>query len=302
MSTLITIQSVTAYHLPNKNSVPIPLAAGDLSLTVTEPAHPPGSTLTLTVGHVSFPLSDKTPVAATDTTSQHSAYIFTPSVPPTEPGAEGTTTVGQVKIVLKPSASQAQFDETEALARHFEQILRDHKAWHEWDYYEGDDTQLVIGAKIGAALSSIGHNLASRFSALTGGHAGGNAEHSQPAAESEGNKSALATTLQSSTATLAQYTHVAAEKITGAVQEGAKYVENTYKEYTKEDERSTGPALPTTAGPTGSVQQTAGTGERDGLREVNLGDSGAVVGTASPAPPIDAEAQHVIEADDARKG
>jgi hypothetical protein len=277
MSILITIQSVTAYHLPNKNSVPIPLAAGDLTLTVTEP-NPPASTqqtLTLTVGNVSFPISDKTPVSATDTTSQHSAYIFTPAVPPTEPGAEAAG-MGLVKIVLKPSANQVQFDETEALARHFEQILKEHKAWHEWDYYDDDDTHLAITAKIGSTLSSIGHNLASRFSALTGSQAGGTADPNHPAASSDGNKS-LATTLQSSTATLAQYTHVAAEKITGAVQEGAKFVEDTYKEYTKEDERSTGPRSPptTAAAPSGdAVPQKP----REAWEDVNIGASGVAPG------------------------
>ncbi len=285
MTTLITIQSVTAYHLPTKSSQPIPLATGELVVTEV-PANPPTTsapTLTLTVGTTSFPITRATPLSAIDTTSQHTAYIFTPTAPTSVPDVTNPdiASVGHVKLVFKSSVNQTEFDETEALARHFEGILKAHNSWRETDYYTDDDTQTVLGAaitgsSIGAAFSSFGQSLATRISAFTDSHIAANPTPQHPAPPGETTKS-LAATFQSSTATLAQYTHVAAEKLSEVVHEGAKYVGERVKDLTQDGEGTPGHSGNTQADQ-GGFTQTVKEGVTGGWEEVKLGASGAASG------------------------
>lgn len=311
MSTLITIHSVTAFHLPTKTSEPIPLANGDLVLTLV-PSNPPATptpTLTLTVGTTSFPISHDTPISATDTTSQHTAYIFTPTVPlPTPTSTSDVTSteiasVGHVKLVFKNSMNPAEFDETEALARHFEGILKEQNVWRETDYYTDDDTQTVIGAAItgsfGATLSSFGHSLARGITGFTDSHIEANPNLQHPAPPGETTKS-MAATFQSSTATLAQYTHVAAEKLGEVVHDGAKYVGGMVKDLTQHQGT---PVRQSEGGNHADVEQGELGGETatrevaDTWEEVKLDAPGAADGTTALGSSASSNIHRAVEHD-----
>ncbi len=281
MSVLISIPEVTAYHLPTKASEKIALAAGTLSLTLV-PADPPSTTapvLTLSVGSVSFPLSHATPLSATDTTQQHASYIFAPGVPSAQPGVTNADigAVGFVKIAFKTSKNQVELDEAEALCKRFEEVLKAQNVWRETDYYTDDDTQTAIGAMltgsaIGKTLASFGQNIAARIEAFADSHMQANPNPQHPAPPSDGVKS-MASTLQSSTATLSQYAHAATEKITEVIHDGAQYVGERVKDMTK-DESAAAQAQPQQGG----VAQTVKQGASNAWEEVKMGASGAADG------------------------
>ena len=97
MTTLVDIPSCTAVHLPTPTSSPLPLAFGDLTLTIipaNPPAHP-SQTVTLTIGASSFPLLPNSPVQKIGSIKEHASYVFSP-VP-----ADGGAGIGQVKITMK---------------------------------------------------------------------------------------------------------------------------------------------------------------------------------------------------------
>lgn len=97
MSTILTIPGCTALHNPTPGSQPLPLATGDLTLTVI-PANPPthpSETLTLSVGSAAFPLLPNHPVQRVKAKQEHPSYQFTP-IP-----ADGGMTVGTVRITMK---------------------------------------------------------------------------------------------------------------------------------------------------------------------------------------------------------
>lgn len=100
MTSLIEIPSVRLEHLPTATSDPLPLATGNLSLTLLPPSPThPAETLTLTVASSSFPLSPSSKihkVHAPPTLHAHATYVFSPA-------ADGSSEVGQVRISMKDS-------------------------------------------------------------------------------------------------------------------------------------------------------------------------------------------------------
>lgn len=99
MTTLITIPGATAYHLPAPGVEPVPLAEGDISLTLV-PAFPPtrpNDAVTLTVGSSTFVLTKNAPVQRTNSKNEHPSFVFTPA-----PLADGRT-IGQVRIDMRDS-------------------------------------------------------------------------------------------------------------------------------------------------------------------------------------------------------
>lgn len=98
MTTLLTITSAKALHLPTPTSSLLPLSSGDLTLTLL-PANPPlqtSETLTLTIGSSAFPLSTKGRIQRIKAKEEHASYMFTPM----PAGAEGES-VGQVVVQMK---------------------------------------------------------------------------------------------------------------------------------------------------------------------------------------------------------
>ncbi|WRT63619.1 uncharacterized protein IL334_000542 [Kwoniella shivajii] len=174
MTTLVTIPNVTAYHLPTPTSDPLPLSTGELNLTVI-PANPPthpSSTLTLTVGGSSFPLLPNSPLQKVQAKEQHPSYIFSPVA------ADGGEPVGQVKLRLKDSANQGEWDASEALTHRFEAALKEHKVWNETTLFVDDEFETGGVAKhtqrwgetIAGAVTSAGQALAERLGAYTDRH------------------------------------------------------------------------------------------------------------------------------------
>jgi hypothetical protein len=99
MTTLLTIRGTTAYHIPAPGIAPVPLAAGDLTLSLI-PAFPPtrpADSVTLTVGASTFVLTKNAPVQRTNAKSEHPSLMFTPA-----PLADGRT-IGQVRIDMQDS-------------------------------------------------------------------------------------------------------------------------------------------------------------------------------------------------------
>lgn len=97
MTTLLTLPGSTAYHLPAPGAPPVPLARGDLTLSLL-PADPPrraAEQLALSVGQTSFLLAPNSPVRKTKSNAQHASLIFTPAPP-----AEGQG-IGTVRIDMK---------------------------------------------------------------------------------------------------------------------------------------------------------------------------------------------------------
>ncbi|WWC85718.1 uncharacterized protein L201_000584 [Kwoniella dendrophila CBS 6074] len=185
MTTLVTVPHVTAYHIPSPGSEPLPLSSGELNLTVI-PANPPthpSSTLTLTVGGSSFPLLPNSPVQKVQAKEQHPSYIFAP-VP-----ADGGEPVGQVKLRVKDSANQGEWDATESLTKKFEEALKANKVWNETALFVDDEYETGERAKhnqrwgefIAGAVTSAGSALAERLGAYTDRHvARTNPEHPAP--------------------------------------------------------------------------------------------------------------------------
>jgi len=90
------IPQCTAYHLPTPTSSPLPLASGDLVLSVL-PANPPthpSESLTLTIGSAAFPLLPNSPIQKIQSKDEHPSYIFAPVA------SDGGDSIGQVKITV----------------------------------------------------------------------------------------------------------------------------------------------------------------------------------------------------------
>lgn len=228
MTTLLTIPSVTAYHIPGKNVQPLTLAVGDLTL-LKLPAQPPvhpQPTITLSIGSAaSFPLSPKTPVHKVDSNAQHASYVFEPLLPEAT-HENGEKSYGRIKIVLKESTSVAEHEAAEKQAAEFVDMLKSNNLWKDMSYYdeedEAEDKDLAsYGASLAKQLSSYGSYLAGRLGALTDSHV-----RDTPAGKSDPSQSTKDATsnVAASTATLASYTHSLTETISHAVQEGAKVV------------------------------------------------------------------------------
>lgn len=230
MTTLLTIPSVTAYHIPAKGVQPLTLAVGDLTL-LKLPAQPPvhpQPTITLSVGSAaSFPLTSKTPAHKVDANAQHASYVFEPLLPEAS-HENGEKSYGQIKIVLKESKSVAEHEATEKKAAEFIDMLKENNLWKDLSYYEEEDEAdagtkdiASYGASLAKQLSSYGSYLAGRLGSLTDSHV-----KDTPAGRSDPSQATkdASSTAAASTATLASYTHAVTETISHAVQEGAKVV------------------------------------------------------------------------------
>lgn len=97
MTTLITIPAVTAFHLPAPGATPVPLAQGDLALSLLPAAPPtrPAEVLTLSIGSSAFVLARNSPVQKTKSKNEHPSFVFTPA-----PRDDGRS-IGQVRIDMK---------------------------------------------------------------------------------------------------------------------------------------------------------------------------------------------------------
>lgn len=242
MTTLITIPSVTAYHIPAPGVSPVNLASGDLTLLLI-PAQPPNHlqpSLTLSIGNsASFPLSERTPLHAVDTNREHASYVFTPLLPASpnsgkkpHDGSTTQTTYGKVKLVMKECKSVSEHEACESSEAKFVEVLKEHKVWKDMSFYDEEDEAdeasaasandlASIGATLAHQLSSYGSYLAERLNKLTDRHVAsqepGNVKPSEQTKD-------IASAFSTGTATLASYTHAAAESLSHAVQEGAKVV------------------------------------------------------------------------------
>lgn len=226
--TLVTIPDTKAYHVPLPGSQPILLAEGDLTLSII-PSHPPDhptQTITISVGHATFPVTPRTPVVKTDTTEQHAAFTFKPLL---AEHAERER-VGKVKVTLKPSTGPAEYERTEAQAKALEKALRDLQCFHEPDYYELEDeadaaagNAAGYGTTIADTLTSYGKWIASRIESFTNARVEGTPATTTPANVPEGVKGA-AESVKTGSATVAGYTHSATEAIGEVVHDGAKYL------------------------------------------------------------------------------
>ncbi|KAL7418909.1 hypothetical protein Q5752_006593 [Cryptotrichosporon argae] len=226
MTTLIDIPSCTAYHIPTPGSSPLPLSSGDLSLTVlpAQPPAKPAQTITLTVGGASFTLLPTTPVQKTSAKDEHASYVFSPAP------ADGSGGIGQVRVHMKDSKSQGEWEATEALCAKLEHLLRVEGVWEDKvlfvdDEYEtgGPRTQHKgWGEAIAGAVLGAGHALADRLTGYTDKHI----EHTdpvQPAPPSEGVASA-ARRASEATSTVASYATAGAAAIGNTIHDAGKAV------------------------------------------------------------------------------
>lgn len=99
MSSLVNIPGAIALHLPAKGAEPVPLANGDLNLTLlpAEPPKRPAETVTLSVGSSTFILAKNSPVQRIRSKNEHPSFVFTPAPP------EGGQSIGQVRIDMSDS-------------------------------------------------------------------------------------------------------------------------------------------------------------------------------------------------------
>jgi len=170
MSTLIEIPSVKIEHLPTASSEPLPLADRILSLTLLPPsATHPSETLTITVGSTSFPLSQATPVHkvhAAPIVHAHPTYVFSPA-------AAGTgAPIGQVRISMKTSTTEGEFQATEALCRVFETTLTSHKVL-DASVLNSDTRGLTAhnwGESAASAAIGLATTIASKITSFTDNH------------------------------------------------------------------------------------------------------------------------------------
>ncbi|KAK8845398.1 hypothetical protein IAR55_006111 [Kwoniella newhampshirensis] len=224
MTTLVDIPSAAAFHLPTPTSDPLPLSAGDLTLTLI-PANPPthpSQTLTLTVGSSSFPLLPISPVQRVEAKDEHPSYVFSP-VP-----ADGGDPIGQVKIRMKHSTSQGEWEATEALCRKFEEALKAQKVWDHKTLFVDDEYETGgasgsnkgWGESIAGAVMGASHAIADRLNAYTDRHvATTNPEHPAPPTSNVADK---AHSLETTTSSLADTAESGAQKVGSMIHEGGK--------------------------------------------------------------------------------
>ncbi len=99
MTSLVTIPGTVALHLPARGAAPVPMANGDLHLTLL-PADPPTrkeDVLTLSVGSSAFVVAKNSPVQRIRSKNEHPSFVFTPAPP------EGGQSIGQVRIDMTDS-------------------------------------------------------------------------------------------------------------------------------------------------------------------------------------------------------
>ncbi|WVQ80422.1 hypothetical protein IAT38_002527 [Cryptococcus sp. DSM 104549] len=213
MTTLIEIPNTSVFHVPTPTSKPLPLSEGDLTLTLipADPPTNPAPTVTLTVGASSFPLLANAPVQRVQSKEEHPSYAFFPKPP------KGGTAVGQVRIKLKDSKSQGEWEATEALALKFEELLKENKLWDEKqlfvndEYETGGEAPKGWGEAFAGTVVSAGHSLANRLSAYTDRHVA-QTDPEQPAPPS------------ATTANAARSLNLNTASVASAADSGATYV------------------------------------------------------------------------------
>ncbi|WWD22344.1 hypothetical protein CI109_106835 [Kwoniella shandongensis] len=224
MTTLVDIPSAAAFHLPTPASDPLPLSAGDLVLTLI-PANPPthpSQTLTLTIGSSSFPLLPNSPVQKVEAKDEHPSYVFSPV------SADGGASIGQVKIRMKHSTNQGEWEATEALCRKFEDALKAQKVWDDRtlfvdDEYETGGASKIArgwGESIAGAVIGASQSLAERLTAYTEKHVA--TTHPEHPAPPSANVASTAHSLNETTSSLATSTESGATKIGNVIHEGGK--------------------------------------------------------------------------------
>ncbi|WVR03349.1 hypothetical protein IAU60_000340 [Kwoniella sp. DSM 27419] len=226
MTTLVTIPSTSVYHQPTPQSEALPLSTGELNLTLI-PANPPShphSTLTLTVGGSSFPLLPNSPVQKVQAKDEHPSYVFSP-VP-----ADGGAAVGQVKIKVKDSANQGEWDATESLLAKFEQALKSEKVWNDTTLFVDDEYETGGVAKqnrkwgefIAGTVTAAGQALADRLNSYTDRHVQNtNPEHPAPPSAITAER---AHTINTATADLASSAESSAAKVGAYVHDTGKSI------------------------------------------------------------------------------
>lgn len=172
MAALADIPSCTALHIPSPGVSPLPLSTGDLVLSLI-PANPPthpSSTLALSIGSSSFPILPSTPIQKVQSKAEHAAYIFSPAP------ADGGAAIGQVKIVMKDSKSQGEWEATEALCAKFEQALKEHGCWETKTLFVDDEYEMAgkassqgkgWGEMVAGAVMGAGQVLADKLNSFT---------------------------------------------------------------------------------------------------------------------------------------
>ncbi|ORY25173.1 senescence-associated protein-domain-containing protein [Naematelia encephala] len=222
MTTLIAIPATRALHIPKPGAEPIPLSSGELVLTLipaNPPAHP-SSTLTLSIGTASFPLLPNSPVQKTETNHEHSTYVFKP-VP-----ADGGAEIGQVRIFMKDSHSQGEWEATQALCAKFEATLKEHGVWEEKTLFVDDEYETAgqsdktWGETIASTVTGLGHALAERLGGYTDKHIT-ETDPVHPPAPSGSVENAAAST-RSATNTIAEVAESGALKVGELIHEGGK--------------------------------------------------------------------------------
>jgi hypothetical protein len=189
MTTLITIPGAKALHVPTKGASPLPLAEGDLQITVlpadrelqcmwvevvVADAHAlapsrPSSILSLSVAHASFPLLPTAPVHRIQSNAQHASYLFSP-LP-----SDGGQAIGSVLIKLADSRNPGEWEASEALSRKFEDLLKEKGVWEVVDEDDEDDSLNLAGSQnpkgwgetIGDVIAGAGKAVADRLTSYT---------------------------------------------------------------------------------------------------------------------------------------
>lgn len=181
------------------------------------------------VDHATFPITSSTPITPTDTTQALSSYAFVPTSLKSSVSDGGIRGLGKVKIVFKQSSSSAEYESLAALAKQFEGILHEKKLWKDKGYYDDEDeaakaspTAAGYGTTIADTLTKYANLFSTKLTELTeqnikstpGGNIG---------APSDSLKS-VASTTESFTKQVSEFTHQAAEVISSAVHDGGKFV------------------------------------------------------------------------------
>lgn len=148
MTSLVSIPGCIALHLPARGAAPVPMANGDLHLTLL-PADPPTrkeDVLTLSIGASAFIVAKNSPVQRIQSKNEHPSFVFTPAPP------EGGQSIGQVRIDMSDSTSPEAWEKVEDGCHALEAELKAHNAWEEKELFVDDEYETdgpVTGPKVG---------------------------------------------------------------------------------------------------------------------------------------------------------
>ncbi|GFZ50676.1 hypothetical protein JCM24511_08434 [Saitozyma sp. JCM 24511] len=284
MTTLVDIPSCTALHVPTPTSAPLPLAKGDLTL-VLMPANPPShpsATLTLSVGGSSFPLLPNSPVQKVKAKEEHASYQFTP-VP-----ADGGMAVGTVRIQMKDSTNQGEWEATESLCAKFEEALKSHHVWDEKILYVNDEFDTAgtpvkgWGETVAATLLGGATALADRITHFTEAHIPGKTtEPKQVPPETAAQVAAL----RNQSAVLSDRADQAAVQIGSKVHEGGQALGSQLPDSLAK------PAEPVAEWEKGDIRKTA----ESGWEQVTIAAKGAADAAARVGSAVSENAHRAIE-------